>query len=106
MRLKLVFRDDEQNHEFHRRVVERIELNAGAGPAERGHHLIETIGGTMWNGDAKADARAHGLLPLFQRSENTFTRIRLNFAELNEEIDQLDDGRPSLDCLHLRNDLI
>ena len=35
----------------------------------------------MWNGDAEADARAHGLLALFERGQNAVAIGRLDFAQ-------------------------
>ena len=44
MRLKLIFRHDEEDNEFHRRIVERVELNPFGGSAEGSHDLVQAIG--------------------------------------------------------------
>src|SRR5207244_7151328 len=64
MRLKLVLRNNEKDDEFHRRVIERVEFDAGCGPSEGRHDVINPIGRAMRNGDAKADSRAHRFFAL------------------------------------------
>src|SRR5215470_5564921 len=44
MRLELIFRYDKKNNEFHRRVIQRVELNPFGRSTERSHHFIESIG--------------------------------------------------------------
>jgi hypothetical protein len=60
----------------------------------------------MWNGDAESNPGAHGFLALLKRSQNRLAVLRLYFSQGNEQIDQLDDGWPTLGCLHLGNDLL
>ena len=42
--LKLILGHDEEDDEFHRRIVERLELDAVGGAPEGGDHLIHSIG--------------------------------------------------------------
>ena len=55
MRLKLAFRHNEKDDKFHGSIVERIKLNAGGRSSECSHHFVESIGRTMWNGNAEPD---------------------------------------------------
>jgi hypothetical protein len=57
-------RDDEEDDEVHRRVVERLEINAGLGAAEDRHHLLQIVGKRVGNGHSGADAGAHLVLAL------------------------------------------
>src|SRR5207302_5867147 len=90
---------------FYRRVIERVELDAGCRSSERSDDVVDAIRRAMRNGDTEADARTHGLLPLFERSENAVAIFGFDFAEAQEQIDQLDDGRPSFGRFHLGDDL-
>ena len=60
----------------------------------------------MWNGDPKTDAGAHGFFALFQGRKNAIAAGWFDFLLGHEQIDQLDDGAPTLRRLHLRNDLL
>src|SRR2546422_4994694 len=60
----------------------------------------------MWNGNAEADAGAHGFFPLFQRSENSIAIFRFDLGARDQQIHQLNDGVPALGRLHFRDDLI
>ena len=106
MGLKLILRHDEEHDEFHRRIIERVELDPGATSAEGGHHFLDSIGRGVRNGDAETDAGAHRFLALFERGENAFAILRLDLAQADQQIDQLDDGRPTFGRLHLGNDLL
>ena len=106
MCLKLIFWHNEKDDELHRRVVERIEFDPAGRSSKCGHDFVEAVGGAMGNGDAESDAGAHGFLALFERSQNAFAVLGFYFAETNEEIDQLDNGRPTVGRLHLGDDLL
>ena len=106
MRLELIFRDNEKDDKFYRRVIERVELDTGSRSPKGGHDLFEPVGGAMGNGDAETDAGAHRFLALFERSEDAFAIGWFDLAKANQQIDQLDDGRPTLGRLHLGNDLL
>ena len=106
MGLKLIFWHDEENHEFHRRIIECIKLNTGAGSSECGNDFVQPIGRTMWNGDTEPDSCAHGFFALSERGENRIAIGGFNLAKADEQIDQLDNGRPALRRFHLRNDLL
>ena len=106
MSLELIFRDNEKHDEFHRRVVERVKLNAGGGSAECGHDFLEPVGRTVRYGDAESDARAHRFFALFKRRKNRIAICGFNLAKSNEQIDQLDNGSPALRCFHLGDDLL
>ena len=60
----------------------------------------------MRNGNPETDAGAHRFFALFQRGEDAVAIVRFDFAETHEQIDQLDDGRPTLSCGHLGDDLL
>jgi hypothetical protein len=60
----------------------------------------------MRNGDPESDARAHGFLALFKRRQNAVAILGFDFAQANQKIDQLDDGRPTVRRLHLGDDLL
>src|SRR5437867_10151991 len=60
----------------------------------------------MWNGNAEADAGAHGFFALFQRRENSIPIFRCDLGARDQQIDQLNDGVPALGRLHFRDDLI
>ena len=60
----------------------------------------------MWNGDTEADAGAHSFLALFERGQNAVPIGGFDFVQPNEQINQFDDCRPTLCCLHLRDDLL
>src|SRR5206468_3998465 len=106
MRLKLIFRHDEKDDEFHRRVIERIKLNTVGGSSESGNDLIEPVRRTMWNGDPESYSCAHSFLALSKRGKNGVAICGFYFAKTNEQIDQFDDGRPALRCFHLWDDLL
>ena len=44
MGLKLVLRNNEKDNEFHRRVVERVELDPGCRSSKSRDHVIDPIG--------------------------------------------------------------
>src|SRR5437870_5276411 len=60
----------------------------------------------MWNGNAEADAGAHGFFPLFQRSENSIAIFLFDLGARDQQIHQLNNGVPALGRLHFRDDLI
>ena len=60
----------------------------------------------MWNGDAEPDAGAHGFLALLERGKNGLGVRLFDFAQSNQQIDQLDNGRPTLRSFHLGDDLL
>ena len=76
MSLKLIFRDDEKDDEFNRRIVERIEFDPAGRATEGGDDFFDPIGGSVRNGDAEADASAHRFLPLFERSQDAVAIFR------------------------------
>src|SRR4029077_7769055 len=53
MCLELVLRDNEEDDEFHRRVIERVELNTSGRTPKGGYHFVQPVGRTVRNGDAK-----------------------------------------------------
>jgi hypothetical protein len=83
MRLKLIFRHNEKDDEFHGSIIERIKLNAGGRSSECSHDFLESVGGTMWNGNAEPDSRAHGLLALSKRAKNRVAISGFDFAKTN-----------------------
>ncbi len=106
MSLKLIFRDDEKDDEFDRRIVERIEFNPTGRATEGGDNFIDAIGGSVRNSDAEPNARAHRFFPLLEQSQDAVSVFRLDFAETGEQVDQFDDGGPTLGGFHLRDDLL
>ena len=60
----------------------------------------------MRNGDPEANTGAHGFLALFERRQNAVPVRGFDFVQPNEQVDQLDNGRPTLCRLHLRDDLL
>jgi hypothetical protein len=60
----------------------------------------------MWNGDPESDSGAHSFLALSKRGKNRIAICGFYFAKSNEQIDQLDDGRPAFRCFHLWDDLL
>ena len=60
----------------------------------------------MRNGDPETNPGAHRFFALFERGEDAVAVVRFEFAETHEQIDQFDDGRPTLSCRHLRDDLL
>src|SRR6266566_2286143 len=61
MGLKLVLRNNEKDHEFHRRVIERVEFDAGCRSPKSCHYVINPIGRAMrdrkLSGDTYVDKR-------------------------------------------------
>ncbi len=106
MGLELILRHDEEDDEFHRRIVERVEFDPCGGAAKGSHYLLDAIGRGVRNGDAKTDAGAHRFLALLQGGEDAVAILRFDLAQTDEQIDQLDDGGPTLGRLHLRDDLL
>src|SRR5438105_446772 len=106
MRLKLIFGNDEKDHELHRRVVECVEFDPGAGTAKRRHHFFQPVRGAMRNGNPEADTGAHRFFALFERSQNSLTIFRFDLATRHQQIHQLHDGIPAFGRLHFRDDLI
>src|SRR5436190_23245620 len=106
MHLKLIFLHDEKDNEFYRRIIQRIKLDPGCRSSKSGHNLLDAIRFAVRDGDAEPDAGAHGFLTLFERRQNGVTVGRLDLAEVDQQIHQLDDGRPTLGRLHLRDDLL
>ena len=70
VRLKLIFRHDEKDDEFHRRIIERVELDPRCRAPESGDHFVHAIGRGVRDGDAETDAGAHRLLALAQRGQH------------------------------------
>src|SRR5436190_17936516 len=66
MRLKLIFRLDKEHDEFHRRVVERVELDPLRRAAEGDDELLDSIRGNVRKGDAETDASAYLFLAPLQ----------------------------------------
>ena len=60
----------------------------------------------MWNGDPKPNPGAHGFLALLECSQDGVAIRFFDFSKVNQQIDQLDNGRPALSSFHLRNDLL
>ena len=106
MSLELVLGNDEQDDEFYRRIIERVELDPGFRSSKRGNHIVDAIGRAMRNRDTETDAGAHGFFALFERGENAVAVFGFDFAEVDKQIDQRDDGRPTLGRLHLGDDLL
>src|SRR5215468_9176232 len=106
MRLKLIFRYDKKNDELYRRAIERVELDSALGSSKCRYDFVEPVGRAVWNGDAEPDAGAHRFLALFERGQNRVAVCGLDFAQVDEQINQFDDGRPTLGGLHLRDDLL
>ena len=106
MRLKLIFWHNEKHDEFHRRVIERIEFNSASRSSKRGNDSFEPVGRAVRNGNPKSDASAHRFLALLQRGQNALAIRTFDFAQANKQIDQLDDGRPTLGRPHLGDDLL
>src|SRR5256714_6817072 len=106
MRLKLVLRDDEEDDKFDRRIIERVELDPLRRAPERRHHFLDPVRRSVRNRDAKPDAGTHRFLALLERGQNAVAILRFDFSLGDEEIDQLDDGAPTLRRFHLGNDLL
>src|SRR5438105_5603130 len=106
MRLELVLGNDEQDDEFYRRVIERVEFDSACRSSKGRDHVLNPIGRAMWNRDPETDAGAHCFLALLERSENAVPVLRFDLVETDEQIDELDDGRPTLSGLHLGDDLL
>ena len=64
--LELVAGNDEKDDEMDQFVVQRIELDAGSGTSEGGHHFADMLGRGVRDGDAEPDAGAHRFLALLE----------------------------------------
>src|ERR1700687_2652124 len=106
MSLKLVLRNNEENDKFYRRIIKRVEFVSACQSSESGYDIIDPIGGAMRDGDPETDSGTHRFFALFERREDAVAILRLDFAETHKQIDQLDDGRPTLGRLHLGDDLL
>ena len=106
MRLELVLGNDKENDELDREIVERIELDPGAGAAKGGDHLGYSVGRGMRNRNPKADPRAHCFLASAQGGKDNIAVALFDFAKTYKHIDELDNCRPSLGRLHFWNYLI
>ena len=79
MLLKLALRHEKEHDELHRLVVERIEIDARLGTAQRAHHFVNQVGRGVRNADAEPDAGAHGRLALLDRGGHGIAVPRLDF---------------------------
>jgi hypothetical protein len=104
--LELVFRHDKQNDEPHRRIVERVEINALLRAAKGGNDALYTVRGSMRDGDAESNSRAHRLLAIAEGGQNRLAIRLLDVASAHKQIDDLDYGGPSIAGRHLRDDLV
>ena len=107
MGLKLILRHDEKHDEFHRRIIERVELDP-----------VRTIGRRPRPLPRCRSDEACGMampkpMPVLIVSSRCLSEARmlsrsagLDLAQADEQIDQLDDGRPTLGRLHLGDDLL
>ena len=100
MGLKLVLGDDEEDDEADGGVVEGLELDAMGGAAKGGDDAAHAVRRGVRDGDAKADAGAHGLLAGAEGAEDGLLVARPDFVLGNEEFDQLHDGAPPLGGFH------
>ncbi len=84
MGLELVLGDDEEDDEFHRCVVQGIELDAGHRTAKSRYDLVHPVGRSMRDGNSKTDPRAHGFFALAQSGQNDVAIRRLHLLLGNE----------------------
>ena len=106
MRLKLIFRLDKEHDEFHRRIIERIELDPLRRAAEGGDYFLDPIRGSVRDRNAVSDPGAQRFFPLFERRQDAVAIFRFDFALGDEEVGELNDGAPTLRRFHLGNDLL
>ena len=106
MGLKLILRNDKKHDKFYRRIVEGIELDSLARSTEGDDNILQTISRAVRDGDAETDAGAHRFFTLLERNQNAIPVLRPDFAALDKQIHELDDGIPTFRRFHLRNDLI
>ena len=107
VRLELILRHDEKDDEFHRRVVERVELDAGA--SER-PNAATTFSTRSDEACGMAMPKPMPVLIVSSRcrsaASTTSRSLRFDLPLRDEQIDQFDDGRPPFRGFHLRDDLI
>src|SRR5580693_5740306 len=49
MRLKLIFRHDEEDDEFHRRIIQCVELDSRGRSSKSRDYLVEPVGRAVWD---------------------------------------------------------
>jgi hypothetical protein len=80
MLLELSLRHEEEHDEFYRLVVERVEVDALRGAAQRADNLVNQIRRGVRDADAKPDAGGHGRLALFDGGGDGVAVGGLNLA--------------------------
>ena len=99
--LELVFGDDKEDDEFDGLVIEGFEFEAFEGSTKGGDDFLDAIGGGMGDGDAEADACAHGFFALADGVEDGLAIFGGELFLGDEEIDEFFDGAPTFlgdDC--------
>ncbi len=91
MQVVFLARDDEEDDEMHRRVVERLEIDARHGPTEDGDHFFQMVGKRVRDRHARADAGADRLLAGLERFEDFLVLGNRKLLGRDEMADQLDD---------------
>ena len=86
MRLKLILWHNKQDNEFHWSIIQGVKLDSAGRSSKRSHDLFKPIGRAVRNGDAEADAGAHGFLALFERRQNAVPVRGFDFVQSNEQI--------------------
>ncbi len=106
MEVVVLSRDDEEDDEMDRGVIECLEVDADFRPAEDGDHVIEMVRERVGNRDAGANTGADLLFASFESSEHFIVLGSRKLAGGDEMLDQLRDRRPVLRRLHVEEDLV
>ena len=102
MGLELVLWHYEEDDEADRGVVEGLELDAVGGAAKRGDDVFHPVRGGVGDGDAEADAGAHGFLAGAEGAEDRLLVLGLDLPLGDQQLHQFHDGAPALGGFHFR----
>ncbi len=106
MEMVIFPRDDEQNDEMHRSVVEGFEVDSSFGSAEDRDDIFKGIGEGMGDRHAGTDAGADLGFALFQGFEDVLVAVLWNVSALGKKVHQFNDGGPMLGRFHIQKDVI
>lgn len=104
--LKLALRHEEEHHQIHRLIVQRVEIAAFAGAAQRADDFGDQIGGGMRNSDSEANAGAHLRVALLDHGSDGLAVLGFDSSRSDEVADQFVNRFPTGGGLQIREDLI
>jgi hypothetical protein len=106
MFLELALRDEEEHDQVNGLIVERVEVDAGAGTAKGSDDFIDEVGGGVRDADTEADTGAHRGFALFDDGGDGVMVFLLDAAGAYEVINELINRFPTIPRVQVRDDLL